>query len=444
MAQLRPAPLAGATNMLIGGTVREALISSPSVTRFSGVVREALISGVGGPNGAGAGGGGGGAAGLFGVGEIGQNGQPNGTGGYGGAADANGTPRQLVPSTTGNTGTEWDGTWGSGSGGSGGNWGSLGAGGDGGLGGSRGGGGGGGGGGLAGGGVGALGGEGLIYLRYQSAGGPVVIILTKDSTTPFTFPSDWSTINNTVLILAPGGCGTSGSTTQGGSGGGGGSVVGAVNTNVFGPNQTVSFRVPSAAEVCAGGILGGNTRFGGYSAPPGINGNGTTGGTPSVPFTGPGSIGTVTGGQGGPGGGTSVLPPGGLGITCSSQIYDGEHNTVVTLNCISDGTDRTDFPILDLTTLIPNPGNSFVLVRCTYDIQSGHVEVNFGGTILRLYSVNHEMPKSFDNWGGIRQYNPIVVTDKVTITTRAMTPSSSFSVTLEFKKGDKEDNLLRS
>jgi hypothetical protein len=250
-----------------------------------------------------AGGGGGGSGGLFGVGEDGERGRFDGIGGYGGAADNSLTPRQLISESTGNTGIEYDGTYGSGSGGSGGDWGILGVGGDGGTGGLYGGGGGGGGAGLAGGGQGALGGEGFIYLQYDPGTGPVVIILDKDSVSPFTFPSDWSTTNNIVLLIGAGGCGADGSQFVGGDGGGGGSTIGAINTALFNPNDVFDFVVPTAANVCAG--IPGNTVFGDIEAAPGINGDGSGGGV-SVPFPGTSGGGTViidfTPGDGGPGG----------------------------------------------------------------------------------------------------------------------------------------------
>lgn len=338
-----------ATDARIGGVAREGLISSDGIVNLGGVVRETLMSGLGvdgwvaakssaraylditqnltarakakssidalltitgGVTGVAAGAGGGGAAGLYGVGEYGQGGQYDGIGGYGGSGDLFHTPRQTTPGTTGFLGTEWDGTYGSGSGGSGGNWGDSGHGGNGGVGGLYGGGGGGGGGGHAGGGLGALGGEGVIYLEYDPGTGPIVIVLTKDSPSPFTFPLDWSTTNNTVLIVGAGGCGKNGGLTTGGGGGGGGSVVGAVNTGLFTPGQVLAIDIPSAAEVCAG--IGGNTFLGIYSAPPGVNGDGSTGGTPIVPIDpGDGGIGSGGGTGGGGGGGPSTGGPGG-------------------------------------------------------------------------------------------------------------------------------------
>jgi hypothetical protein len=160
-----------------------------------------------------------------------------------------------------------------------------------------------------------LGGEGVIYLQYDPGTGPIVIVLTKDSPSPFTFPLDWSTTNNTVLIVGAGGCGKNGGLTTGGGGGGGGSVVGAINTGLFTPGQVLAIDIPSAAEVCAG--TGGNTFLGIYSAPPGINGDGSTGGTPIVPIDpDDGGIGFGDGGIGGGGGGDpSDGGPGGVVAT---------------------------------------------------------------------------------------------------------------------------------
>jgi hypothetical protein len=311
------------------GVARESLVLSDLYVRLGGIAREALVGGdrveswirtksslqgqlvvTGGVVTKAAGAGGGGAAGFFGPGEFGQAGVYDGTGGYGGAGDDYHTERQLTPGSTGNAGNEWDGTYGSGSGGSGGSWGGTGRGGNGGRGGLYGGGGGGGGSGLSGGGLGALGGEGVIYLQYDPGTGPIVILLTKDSPTTFTIPANWNTTNNTVLIVGAGGCGSNGGLTTGGGGGGGGSVVGAINTSLYTPGQVIPITVPSAAQVCSG--IGGNTVFGGHSAPPGSNGNGTGGGTPPVPI--PPEYGGIGGGSGGSiGGGTGGSGSGGAG-----------------------------------------------------------------------------------------------------------------------------------
>jgi hypothetical protein len=346
------------TDGRLGNIAREALIASVGQAQLAGLAREALISGTGvdgrmtakssvrgrldiaqfanarsssksfirgslnvtgGVTTVAGGAGGGGAAGLYGPGEYGQTGQYDGTGGYGGAGDDYYTARQTTPSSTGNTGTEFSGATGSGSGGSGGSWGGSGHGGNGGVGGLYGGGGGGGGGGLAGGGLGALGGEGAIFLEYNPGTGPVYITLTKDSGSSYTIPANWSMSSNTVLIIGAGGCGKNGGLTTGGGGGGGGSVIGAVNTDLFTPGQVIPIDIPSAAQVCAG--VKGNTVFGGYSAPPGVNGDGTTGGTPPVPIDpSHGGIpsGSGTGGGGGPGTGG---PGGGAAQLITGRIY---------------------------------------------------------------------------------------------------------------------------
>lgn len=225
-----------------------------------------------------AGGGGGGAAGIFGIGEPGQTGNPDGTGGYGGAGDLFHTPEQLVSESTGNTGTEWDGTHGSGSGGSGGDWGGSGTGGNGGTGGLYGGGGGGGGAGILGGGLGALGGDGAIFIAYNPGSGWIYEILTHDSVSPYTFPADWSTTNQ-ILLLGPGGCGGNGGLTRGGDGGGGGTAVGVTNTLLFNPLEELEFYVPTPEEICEGG---GQTEFGDGSASGGLNGDNGDG-TPHDP-----------------------------------------------------------------------------------------------------------------------------------------------------------------
>lgn len=250
-----------------------------------------------------AGGGGGGAAGRYGLGEDGQGGREDGVGGYGGAADNNLTPRQTTSGSTGNTGTEWDGTYGSGSGGSGGDWGDVLHGSNGGVGGQYGGGGGGGGAGLLGGGLGALGGEGAIFIQYDPGTGPVTIILTHDTPgSSFVFPEDWNTESNIVLLVGAGGCGHDGTLTVGGDGGGGGGAVGIINATIYSPGEVIDFHIPTAAEVCAGTDIP-ETVLGDHQAAPGINGDGSGGGTsiPYDPIDGETVINNVPG-NGGPGG----------------------------------------------------------------------------------------------------------------------------------------------
>jgi hypothetical protein len=250
-----------------------------------------------------AGGGGGGAAGLFGNGEDGADGSVLGIGGYGGAADNFIVPRQLIPSADGNSGIEFDGaTIGDGSGGAGGSWSvAAGIGGDGGDGGLYGGGGAGGGGGPNGGGAGGLGSDGVVYIEYVGTSGLVKIILTKNDTSPFIIPDDWSSTNK-VILVGSGGCGEEGTTTSGGNGGSGGDTVGVENTLIFQPGDIISFNIPtdSCSET--------STTFGDYSAGAGTNavlGQGSPGGlTGSVPF--PGGF-QYVGGKGGPGGRLSGL-----------------------------------------------------------------------------------------------------------------------------------------
>lgn len=229
-----------------------------------------------------AGGGGGGAAGLFGDGEDGGPALNFGIGGYGGFADNNNVPRQNTSGAMGNSGTEFNGLIGSGSGAGGGDYNLFGVGQNGGDGGNYGGGGGGGGCGRDGGGLGGVGAFGVCYISYTSSvtSNLVEIILDKDSTSPFVFPSDWSFFN-TIILVGPGGCGEDAG-LNGGDGGFGGDTVGVQNTALFEAGDFVDFHVSSVPcgeepttfheAAAAGGANGGGTGGGGAGAGAGFAG----------------------------------------------------------------------------------------------------------------------------------------------------------------------------
>ena len=147
-----------------------------------------------------------------------------------------------------------------------------------------------------------------FVVGFKAAGGaaPKVVILDKNSTSPWATPSDWNNANNKVEIVGPGGSGANGATrSTSGGGGGGGAYQSRTNLTLSGNNP---FRVPAGgsgltARFGNDGTTGANyfgAQFGGSTTTgtAGTAGSATqeTGGTP------PGTLGaSFAGGAGGAG-----------------------------------------------------------------------------------------------------------------------------------------------
>lgn len=59
----------------------------------------------------------------------------------------------------------------------------------------------------------------------------------------------------------------------------------------------------------------------------------------------------------------------------TSQLYDGARNVVLHRVNASDGTAEALVKIVDVTTLVPNPGTSLRVVRIEHNIQGGTVQL---------------------------------------------------------------------
>jgi hypothetical protein len=207
------------------------------------------------------------------------------------------------------------------------------------------------------GGAGGIGGDGVIWISYTSTstGLTKFIILTKSSTSPFIFPSDWSNTNQIVLI-GQGGCGSAGTYLTGGNGGGGGDALIATNVNIYNPGDSYAFFIPTTPCSREGTKL---YNSGGYIvAASGKNGDGTfsndTTGIVGTFGTGGGGSGTITimtGGNGGPGGHYTTIvynPATKLASTPYGLFfwnYIAWYGKVDKLACWIAGLDCGDWPI---------------------------------------------------------------------------------------------------
>lgn len=121
----------------------------------------------------------------------------------------------------------------------------------------------------------------------------------------------------------------------------------------------------------------------------------------------------------------------------TTQVYDGDHNYVITVEDISDGTGLTALKIVDVTTMHPNPGTHLVLWKVDYDIGTlGGVTLYWEGTpnkvLLALEPAG--MDRDISRFGGLR-CDASAATGNVLVSTHGFTNQSTFSITLEFKKG---------
>lgn len=123
-----------------------------------------------------------------------------------------------------------------------------------------------------------------------------------------------------------------------------------------------------------------------------------------------------------------------------TQVYDGEHNVVVTLENLSDGTGQTNVVVLDATSYTPGAITKFCLNKCSYNIKGGAVVIYWDAPTRRaLLFMGDSGPgmshRDFSRWGGLR--NDVALLDStgdVLLTTYGFALNSSYSITLEFKK----------
>ena len=121
----------------------------------------------------------------------------------------------------------------------------------------------------------------------------------------------------------------------------------------------------------------------------------------------------------------------------TTQVYDGARNYVITIEDISDGTGVTGLKIVDVTTMTPNPGTHLVLWRADYDVGAvGGVTLYWEGTPNKVLLAME--PAGIDRYagtfGGLRN-DALTPSGNVLLTTHGFVAGSTFSLTLEFKKG---------
>lgn len=129
------------------------------------------------------------------------------------------------------------------------------------------------------------------------------------------------------------------------------------------------------------------------------------------------------------------------------QDYDGEHNYVITMNNRCDGSgDETLVTKVDVSTLIPNPGDHLVLWHANWVISGGVVNLYWAGTPNRLLQSLSQVSddRQYSRFGGIRN-DAVLATGDVLLSTIGFVAGSSYTITLEFKKDGtgSTDSLLR-
>ncbi len=121
----------------------------------------------------------------------------------------------------------------------------------------------------------------------------------------------------------------------------------------------------------------------------------------------------------------------------TTQVYDSVRNYVITANDISDGTGLNLVTLVDVSTMTPNPGEHLVLWRADYDVGDvGGVTLYWEGTPNRVLLAMEPggVDRYVGTFGGLRN-DALTPTGNILISTHGFVAGSTFSLTLEFKKG---------
>jgi hypothetical protein len=122
----------------------------------------------------------------------------------------------------------------------------------------------------------------------------------------------------------------------------------------------------------------------------------------------------------------------------TAQAYDGSRNYQIKLTNYSDGTGQTGVKIIDVTTLVPNPGTHMKLRRIRYNISGMYVRLQWEGTpnedIVILGNGQDILDFSTDFAGGFPN-NAATATGNVLLTTEGALNGSNYTIVLEFLKG---------
>lgn len=134
--------------------------------------------------------------------------------------------------------------------------------------------------------------------------------------------------------------------------------------------------------------------------------------------------------------------------TVTTQVYNGEHNYVVTIENVSDGTGQSNVVIVNASTITSGVITKLVLWKCSYNIKAGSVTISWDDTARRqLLFMSDAVPgmthRDFSEFGGLSNSASSLFdsTGNVLLTTNGFGVTSGYSITLEFKKVGVRDIL---
>lgn len=122
-----------------------------------------------------------------------------------------------------------------------------------------------------------------------------------------------------------------------------------------------------------------------------------------------------------------------------SQLYDGRRNINLKYTIYSDGTGQTNTKIIDVTTLVPNPGVHMKLRRVRYSIEGMYVRLQWEATtnldIVILGNGQDILDFTNEYAGGFPNDAGTGVTGSILLTTVGALAGSNATLNLELIKG---------
>lgn len=122
----------------------------------------------------------------------------------------------------------------------------------------------------------------------------------------------------------------------------------------------------------------------------------------------------------------------------TSQAYDGARNYQVKLTNYSDGTGQTAAVVVNVSTLVPNPGVHLKLRRIKYNIGGMYVRLQWAGTPnqdIAILANGQDILDFTDEYAGGYPNNAGTATGNVLLTTEGALAGSNYTIILDFIKG---------
>jgi hypothetical protein len=125
--------------------------------------------------------------------------------------------------------------------------------------------------------------------------------------------------------------------------------------------------------------------------------------------------------------------------TVHSQLYDGARNVNLKYTIYSDGTGQSAAVIINVSTLVPNPGTHMKIRRIRYNIDGMYVRLQWDATtpidIAILGNGQDILDFSGEYAGGFPNDAGAGVTGNILLTTVGQVSGSNATLNLELIKG---------